>query len=219
MAKPRVPCTEGIFSSSLQVPSDFVLSRNWRNQTPSFQPWCRESKLCLMRLLLCQPHCWEMISNSTVSVWWMGWKWTMLVIPRPMGWQERWDAHILDCKWDSGGHGAGKNSVLHVGVPATIVLVSSASRGWKYGEQGARIVNIPLRKSLLCSQPVFTFLQGKVPSPSKPELLHSYLWWTLLQWGTEPTLHRHCWHQQGHLELRLFKGCLQQLALESFQVL
>lgn len=152
MAKPWVCCPGGIFSSSLQVPSWLCFVRELKKPNSIFSAgrascmgiklnfvlYLLLSKLCLMRLLLCQPHLWETISESTAlcqGVMDGTESWTMLAIPRPMGWQERWDTHILGCKWDLGRPGAGKNSVLCVGVPATIAPVSNASRGWKHWGQ------------------------------------------------------------------------------------
>lgn len=77
----------------------------------------QESRLCLMRLGLCQPRCWEMISKPVAlcqGVMDRAGSWRMLVILRHTGWQERWDARILVCKSDLGSSAAGKKKNLRV---------------------------------------------------------------------------------------------------------
>lgn len=141
MAKLWVPCPEGLFSP-LRLPSDFGFFISLTKKKTSqhlFNPGSaagpalvQESRLCLMRLGLCQPRCWEMISKPVAlcqGVMDRAGSWRMLVILRHTGWQERWDARILVCKSDLGSSAAGKKKKSAcVDMPGTVALLSSASR-------------------------------------------------------------------------------------------
>lgn len=94
--------------------------------------------------------------------------WTMLTIPRPMGWQERWDTCILGCKWELGRAGAGKDSVLLRGCASSYCPGQHCFQRVKaLGANRDRIVDIPLRKSLCEDRLGTKFLKGSLTQQAR----------------------------------------------------